>query len=175
MKTERVAIYGRVSTVAGQHVEMQLSELREYAARRGWQLAGEYVDHVHGLETRSVRREKLTAGIDCTKILALPVHTSKISTLIFLAIKAKKAERKKKLRLDILEKRLELSCKIVGEELQIIRQRDSALDRLFGDEESDTEAKKKFAVHLFSRSRLPPTRPLTAPGATCQVSLPAAR
>lgn len=131
--------------------------------------------HVHGLETRSVRREKLTAGIDCTKILALPVHTSKISILIFLVIKAKKAERKKKLRLDILEKRLELSCKIVGEELQIIRQRDSALDRLFGDEESDTEAKKKFAVHLFSCSRLPPTRPLTAPGATCQVSLPAAR
>jgi hypothetical protein len=54
--------------------------------------------HVHGLETRSVRREKLTAGIDCTKILALPVHTSKISILIFLVIKAKKAERKKKLR-----------------------------------------------------------------------------
>ena len=45
MKTERIAIYGRVSTIVGQNVEMQLSELREYAARRGWQVVGEYVDH----------------------------------------------------------------------------------------------------------------------------------
>jgi DNA invertase Pin-like site-specific DNA recombinase len=27
---------------------MQLCELREFAARRGWQIAGEYVDHVSG-------------------------------------------------------------------------------------------------------------------------------
>jgi len=48
MKTQRVAIYGRVSTVAGQNVEMQLTELREYAARRGWQVIDEYVDHASG-------------------------------------------------------------------------------------------------------------------------------
>jgi DNA invertase Pin-like site-specific DNA recombinase len=48
MKTERIAIYGRVSTIVGQNVEMQLSELREYAARRGWQVVGEYVDHASG-------------------------------------------------------------------------------------------------------------------------------
>jgi DNA invertase Pin-like site-specific DNA recombinase len=48
MITERVALYGRVSTVVGQNVEMQLCELREFAARRGWQVAGEYVDHVSG-------------------------------------------------------------------------------------------------------------------------------
>ena len=41
----RVAIYARVSTLNhGQSPEMQLSELREYIARRGWTLAGEYVD-----------------------------------------------------------------------------------------------------------------------------------
>ena len=40
----RVALYARVSTLNGQHPEMQLSELREYAARRGWVVAGEYVD-----------------------------------------------------------------------------------------------------------------------------------
>lgn len=40
-ETQRVAIYGRVSTVAGQKVEMQLCELREYAGRRGWHVAGE--------------------------------------------------------------------------------------------------------------------------------------
>ena len=37
-------MYARVSTLNGQHPEMQLSELREYGARRGWQIVGEYVD-----------------------------------------------------------------------------------------------------------------------------------
>jgi len=39
-----VALYARVSTLNGQDPEMQLSELREYAARRGWAVHGEYVD-----------------------------------------------------------------------------------------------------------------------------------
>src|SRR5271167_3659349 len=37
------AIYARVST-QDQNCEMQVSELREYAGRRGWQIVGEYVD-----------------------------------------------------------------------------------------------------------------------------------
>src|SRR5215469_2558813 len=40
----RVALYARVSTLNGQDPEMQLLELREYAARRGWIVSGEYVD-----------------------------------------------------------------------------------------------------------------------------------
>ena len=40
----RVALYARVSTLNGQDPEMQLSELREYAARRGWTISDEYVD-----------------------------------------------------------------------------------------------------------------------------------
>src|ERR1019366_6496288 len=40
----RVAIYARVSTLNGQDPEMQLSELREYASRRGWTITSEYVD-----------------------------------------------------------------------------------------------------------------------------------
>jgi DNA invertase Pin-like site-specific DNA recombinase len=40
----RVALYARVSTSVGQSPEMQLAELREYAARRGWEVFGEYVD-----------------------------------------------------------------------------------------------------------------------------------
>ena len=41
----RAAIYARVSTVGqGQSPEVQIRELREYCVRRGWQLAGEYVD-----------------------------------------------------------------------------------------------------------------------------------
>ena len=40
----RVALYARVSTLNGQDPEMQLSELREYASRRGWTITSEYVD-----------------------------------------------------------------------------------------------------------------------------------
>jgi len=39
-----VALYARVSTLNNQDPEMQLSELRDYAKRRGWQISDEYVD-----------------------------------------------------------------------------------------------------------------------------------
>jgi DNA invertase Pin-like site-specific DNA recombinase len=45
MSETRVALYARVSTTdKGQDPDMQLRELREYAARRGWLIVGEYVD-----------------------------------------------------------------------------------------------------------------------------------
>jgi DNA invertase Pin-like site-specific DNA recombinase len=37
-------MYARVSTSNGQNPEMQLGELRAYCQRRGWDIAGEYVD-----------------------------------------------------------------------------------------------------------------------------------
>jgi DNA invertase Pin-like site-specific DNA recombinase len=40
---KRVAIYGRVST-EGQNVDLQLAELNDFIAKRGWRLVGEYVD-----------------------------------------------------------------------------------------------------------------------------------
>lgn len=40
----RAALYARVSTLNGQHPEMQLAEQREHASLRGWEIAGEYVD-----------------------------------------------------------------------------------------------------------------------------------
>lgn len=40
----RVAIYGRVSTLHGQDVGLQLSELREYASRRDCLVVEEFVD-----------------------------------------------------------------------------------------------------------------------------------
>jgi DNA invertase Pin-like site-specific DNA recombinase len=63
MNTEkRVALYARVSTLAGQSPEMQLVELREYAARRGWQLIEEYVDHgVSGAKESRPALNKLMA------------------------------------------------------------------------------------------------------------------
>jgi DNA invertase Pin-like site-specific DNA recombinase len=46
---KRVAIYARVSTVdKGQDPETQLLALREYAARRGFILVGQYVDYASG-------------------------------------------------------------------------------------------------------------------------------
>ena len=39
----RAAIYARVSTT-DQNCDLQLTELRAYAGRHGWQIAGEYVD-----------------------------------------------------------------------------------------------------------------------------------
>ena len=36
MENQRTALYARVSTLVAQCPEMQLIELREYAARRGW-------------------------------------------------------------------------------------------------------------------------------------------
>src|SRR5437899_10725474 len=41
----QVALYARVSTLNNQDPEMQLAELREYAGRRGWQIAEEFKDH----------------------------------------------------------------------------------------------------------------------------------
>jgi DNA invertase Pin-like site-specific DNA recombinase len=40
----RVGIYARVSTANNQDPEMQLNELRVYAARRGWITVDEYID-----------------------------------------------------------------------------------------------------------------------------------
>ena len=40
----RAALYARVSTVNGQHPEMQLAEMRDYATCRGWETVDEYVD-----------------------------------------------------------------------------------------------------------------------------------
>jgi len=52
----RVGLYARVSTLNGQSPEMQLTELREYASRRGWEIVGEYVDcGISG--ARELRRE----------------------------------------------------------------------------------------------------------------------
>lgn len=40
----RVALYARVSTLNNQDPEMQLTELREYAGRRGLQIVEEFTD-----------------------------------------------------------------------------------------------------------------------------------
>jgi DNA invertase Pin-like site-specific DNA recombinase len=59
----KVAIYARVSTIGnGQDPSMQTRELREYIERRGWDLAGEYVDvGVSGTKERRLELDRLMA------------------------------------------------------------------------------------------------------------------
>jgi DNA invertase Pin-like site-specific DNA recombinase len=61
---KRVAIYARVSTVdKRQDPETQLLALREYAARRGFRLVGEYIDYASGTrEDRPQYRTLLEAA-----------------------------------------------------------------------------------------------------------------
>jgi DNA invertase Pin-like site-specific DNA recombinase len=59
----RVAVYARVSSNGnGQSPEMQLRELREYIERRGWKLAGEYVDvGISGTKEKRPELDRLMA------------------------------------------------------------------------------------------------------------------
>src|ERR1700682_6445517 len=59
--TIRVAIYARVSTLNNrQNPEMQLRELTEYCQRRGWEIAGEYIDEgVSGTKDRRPQLDRM--------------------------------------------------------------------------------------------------------------------
>ena len=60
----RVAMYARVSTTNGQSPEMQLSDLREYASRRGWEVFAEYVDNgVSGAKESRPELNRLMADV----------------------------------------------------------------------------------------------------------------
>ncbi len=59
----RAAIYARVSTNNGQDPTVQTRELREYCQRRGWEIAGEYVDaSVSGAKERRPQLDTLLAA-----------------------------------------------------------------------------------------------------------------
>jgi DNA invertase Pin-like site-specific DNA recombinase len=71
----RAALYARVSTNNGQQdPEMQLRELREYASRRGWTIAAEYVEHISSAEERRPELEKLLAQCRKRKFDAIVVY-----------------------------------------------------------------------------------------------------
>ena len=63
MKSKRVALYARVSTLNhGQDPEVQLHELRAYCERRGFEIIGEYVDKgVSGSREQRPALDKLIA------------------------------------------------------------------------------------------------------------------
>jgi len=62
----RAALYARVSTHVGQNPEMQLVELRDYCQRRGWEIAGEYVDvGISGAKERRPELDRLL--VECRR------------------------------------------------------------------------------------------------------------
>src|SRR5467141_2025449 len=62
----KIALYARVSTKdKGQETENQLVQLREFAAKQGWQIMREYVDRETG--SKSDRQEFQTMFSDASK------------------------------------------------------------------------------------------------------------
>lgn len=85
----RVAIYARVSTANnGQDPTMQTRELREYAERRGWQLAGEYVDiGISGTKEKRPELDRLMADahkrrFDCVVVWKFDRFARSVSHLL---------------------------------------------------------------------------------------------
>src|SRR5512139_2429665 len=60
-KKLRACLYGRVSS-SDQNPRMQIDEMREFAARRGYEVVGEFVDHgVSGTRDRRPELDRLMA------------------------------------------------------------------------------------------------------------------
>jgi DNA invertase Pin-like site-specific DNA recombinase len=75
MTSLRAALYARVSTLNGQDPEMQLRELREYSARRGWTVVGEYVDcGVSGSNERRPQLDRLLIACRKRQVDAVVVY-----------------------------------------------------------------------------------------------------
>jgi DNA invertase Pin-like site-specific DNA recombinase len=73
--TIRAALYARVSTHAGQNPKMQLAELREYCARRGWKIVGEYVDAgICGTRERRPELDRMLASCRRRQVDAVVVY-----------------------------------------------------------------------------------------------------
>lgn len=54
----RIAIYSRVSTLK-QDTENQLVQLREFAAKQGWEVVREYVDYESGAKAERVEFQRM--------------------------------------------------------------------------------------------------------------------
>ena len=70
----RAAIYARVSTSNGQDPGMQTKELEEYCERRGWQVAGLYVDTgVSGAKDSRPELNRMLEDAHCRRFDAVVV------------------------------------------------------------------------------------------------------
>ena len=67
-RIEIVALYARVSTKDGrQDTENQLIALRDYCAKQGWKIAGEYVDHDSGGHSKRPHFQQMFADARARK------------------------------------------------------------------------------------------------------------
>ena len=70
----RAAIYARVSTNNGQDPTVQTRELEEYCARRGWKVAGQYIDvGISGAKEKRPQLDRLIADAHRRKFDAVIV------------------------------------------------------------------------------------------------------
>jgi DNA invertase Pin-like site-specific DNA recombinase len=71
----KAALYARVSTQMAQDPAMQLRELRDYCARRGWEVAGEYIDvGISGARERRPELDRLVADSQRRRFDAVLVY-----------------------------------------------------------------------------------------------------
>jgi len=71
----RAALYARVSTLHGQDPHVQIRELREYCQRRGWEIAGEYVDTgISGSKEHRPQLDALLAACRKRRVDAVVVY-----------------------------------------------------------------------------------------------------
>lgn len=68
----RAAIYARVST-ADQTATLQVAELRQYCATRGWDVYGEYIDTISGTKSSRPGRDKLMKDVRARRVDAVLV------------------------------------------------------------------------------------------------------
>jgi len=120
------------------------------ADRTQFDRAIESISQLPNLEMNFHRGDSLHDHISGVPIVIMPEKASRYAD-DFRAIaergeklhRAKKAEQKRKLRLEILGKRLSLSQEIIAEELKALDRDESALDKLFHDETESSSTKRK--------------------------------
>jgi putative DNA-invertase from lambdoid prophage Rac len=72
MNTIRAAIYARVST-SDQDCLLQIAELRQYCATRGWNVYGEYIDTISGTKSSRPGRDRLMKDVRTRRVDAVLV------------------------------------------------------------------------------------------------------
>jgi hypothetical protein len=112
----------------------------------------ERISQLPNLEMNFHRGDSLHDHICGVPIVILPDRASRHADAFRAIYKlgerfhmAKTGETKRKLRLEILEKRLALSARILEDELKAVKTDDSKLDNFFGLDESAAEKRKRFA------------------------------
>ncbi len=120
------------------------------AEKQQFRQAIERMSQLPNLEMNFRRGDSLHDHVCGVPVVILPDRTVRhfeefkaISKLGDELHQAKKAEKKKRLRVAILEQRLKLSGKLVQEEIERVVRDDSALDGLFGIEESKAKTRER--------------------------------